>query len=115
MSGLSRLTEWEITHHERLMISNLFREVTGSIAFVKSLNIYHEFSKKQTHNLDEKTCRHNEMVQEYKKKTTRQQWSTESMKAAVSSVNSTCAELALNMSAMLTAINGFRKKASVST
>lgn len=48
------VAEWEITHHERLMISNLFREVTGSIAFVEGLNIHHEFSKKQTQSLDAK-------------------------------------------------------------
>ena len=48
------VAEWEITHHERLMISNLFREITDSIPVVEGLNIHHEFSKTQTQNLEEK-------------------------------------------------------------
>ena len=48
------VAEWEITHHERLMISNLFREVTDSISLVEGLNIHHEFSKSQTQSLDAK-------------------------------------------------------------
>ena len=40
--------------HERLMISNLFREVTDSISLVEGLNIHHEWSKTQTQSLEMK-------------------------------------------------------------
>lgn len=41
------VAECEITYHERVMISNLFREITDSISCVDGLNIHPKFSKTQ--------------------------------------------------------------------